>query len=207
MGNDTSLLPSRLVPFSYAVWLNPNDITTNQFIMGNREGAFEGTQMNITANGEIHWYMEDNSNRKKAVKSTTVLTQNQWVNVICTYDGSSTTNGMKIYFDSVREIEIVTVDNVFASDIVSTANFQIGQRPFLNDLSFDGSMDEVSIWSKELTQSEVTAIFNKGRINVDYSTLPAIVSHWKMDNLNPTDQIGSNNGTSVNMNVSNIICE
>ena len=51
----------------------------------------------------------------------------------------------------------------------------------------------------------MTGIYDQGRLDTDYSEITGIISHWKMDALNPRDEIGSNDGTSINMDSSNIL--
>lgn len=74
---------------------------------------------------------------------------------------------------------------------------------------FNGDIDEVSIWNKELNQSEITEL-NNGGTPTDLSTHSAesdLTSWWRMgdeatwdgSNWTVPDQKGIKDGTSVNM--------
>ena len=75
---------------------------------------------------------------------------------------------------------------------------------------FNGEIDEVSIYSRGLTQSEVTSIYNGGVPN-DVSSISNIEAWWRMGDGDTfptlTDNIGSNNGTMTNMTSGNIVTD
>jgi hypothetical protein len=82
---------------------------------------------------------------------------------------------------------------------------------------FDGNIDDVSIWDKELTEQEILEIYNGGIPNdlSIHSAAANIISWWKMgdgatyDGTNWTipDEIGSNTGTSVNMELGDRVAD
>ena len=53
-------------------------------------------------------------------------------------------------------------------------------------------------------QTDILNIYNYGR-KAGLIGIGGEVSQWELDTLNPIDVIGSNNGTSVNMDSSNIV--
>ena len=65
-------------------------------------------------------------------------------------------------------------------------------------------IDEVCVLSEKSDLAKVNEIYAKGRWNVFYYDLANIQNHWKMNTLNPEDDIAGNNGTSVNQDSSNI---
>ena len=91
------------------------------------------------------------------------------------------------------------------SGTYSVTNTYLGRNPFTTSPNYlDGKIDKPIIYNTELTAGNVTTIYNYGR----KSGLIGIgneVSQWEMDALNPTDEIGSNDGTSTNMDATNIV--
>lgn len=83
-----------------------------------------------------------------------------WVHIVCTYDGSETNAGCKIYVNNSQ----VDNANVSAGTYTGMANvataFQIGRR--INELFFSGDVDEVGVWQRELTTAEISELYNSG---------------------------------------------
>ena len=77
----------------------------------------------------------------------------------------------------------------------------------------EGELDEVSLWTVELSQSDVTAIYNSGTpTDLSSSGISGLINWWR--NGDPTgtaayptivDQVGSNNGTMTNMTDTQIV--
>jgi hypothetical protein len=77
-----------------------------------------------------------------------------WHQLVFTFDGSSTQVG---YLDGSQ----VTTDNVWTSGLANTANFfVIGQYGIYNLDWFSGFMDELGLWSRVLTGTEVSSLWN-----------------------------------------------
>lgn len=106
--------------------------------------------------------------------------------VVCTYDGSKSISGMKIYFDGVEQ----TVVDISAGSYPGMSNtagpFYIGK---VTTLYQKGSLFDVKVFSDELTAVEAA----------DYlSVTDNVISHWKgygNTDADWEDQAGSNDGT------------
>ena len=129
-----------------------------------------------------------------------------WLNIVCTYDGSKTSAGMKIYINDVQ------VDN--ANQNAGTYTGMINTSATLNFMGadyIDGNANHFTVIAKELSAAEVTELYNGG-LPIDITTASFasdIVSHWCMDKRDdPTtivnDIIGTNNGTPFNMSAANL---
>ncbi|MHA2426443.1 MAG: LamG-like jellyroll fold domain-containing protein [Candidatus Hermodarchaeia archaeon] len=117
-----------------------------------------------------------------------IILDNEWYHMVVTYDGSSTAAGTKMYIDGVEIPAIqVALDTLAGSIAGGTIN--IGNR---EGVYFDGQVDEVSIWSKELSAVEVDEIYNDG--------VPSNVSkHSAVSNLDGWWKLGEDNGNDVIM--------
>ncbi len=119
-----------------------------------------------------------------------------WHHIVATYDGSSTKAGLKLYIDN-EDVNGGGTDTLVAS-IVTTTSLRIGQRQ--SDLSLTGEVDEVSIYNKQLTSTEVSWIFNSG-IPRDLRTAEApsnLQGWWRLGE-------GAYPGTMTNMEAGDVV--
>ena len=168
----------------------------NSFVLRNmRSGA--------SSNGGELYFNVHTPNGSFSAFSGVVPSQNVWYNIVGTYDGSN----LKIYIDGVLKATTSASGNINSN----TELLMLGDAGYGGFSAFlSGNLDEVSIYSRGLTQSEVTSIYNSGVPN-DVSTISDIEAWWRMgdgDTANTiTDNVGSNNGTMVNMSSSNFVTD
>lgn len=120
------------------------------------------------------------------VWSTTTPEKDKWYHVVGTYDGQN----IKIYVNGVLE-GTKSCTGTFAS---SPSNLYFGSRGIYNDRNFNGEIDEVSIYSRNLSDEEISS---------SYSRLPVssegLAGRWLFDEDEGTTVIDSsgneNNGT------------
>jgi hypothetical protein len=142
------------------------------------------------------------------VASTTSNFNNgAYYHMVVTYDGSSDTSGINIYIDGVL-IAKSSLKNTLTGTILNASPFTIGNRD-ATDLFFNGNIDEVVTYDKELSQSEVTERYNLRVTKNPLSSSIAgnVLNYWRMgDKDNATtilDNAGSKDGILVNMDASN----
>jgi hypothetical protein len=88
------------------------------------------------------------------VASTTTLATNTWTHVAVTYDGSTT----RLYLNGVQRVSRSGVRSIPA-----TANpLRIGGNAVWNNEWFDGTLDELRVYSRALTAADVLADMNAG---------------------------------------------
>ena len=84
-----------------------------------------------------------------------------WYHIVYTYDGNSgSTSGMNIYVDGVKSTCAVYGASLSGS-IINTNPICIGGADN-SAQALIGRVDEVGVWNRELTQTEVTALYNSG---------------------------------------------
>lgn len=102
-----------------------------------------------------------------------------WHHVCVTYDGSSNLSGVKIYIDgSSVAVSLAATDTLSpGDDIITSTDLCIGgfiDNAAVNSRAypFAGNLDEVAIWSKELSSSEVSSVYNGGLAVNLYKGIP-----------------------------------
>ena len=144
---------------------------------GNGDGAFKGYAFYTfdTLQKQPAFLLLDNTGGQELLRVKTtnasLINDTNFHNVIVTYNGNSDLSGVKIYLDG-SSVDLTQVDDSLEvnDDILTSTDLTIGafiNNPVASDNTnqndiFSGNMDEVAIWSKELSQDEVTSIYNSG---------------------------------------------
>jgi len=118
------------------------------------------------------FFVVHTNNTSTAIQSTAnILDDNNWHHILCTYTGTTGTNGMKIYVDGV-----LNAQGTSASTGIKSTNriVTIGKLSNTNDWFFSGSVDEVAMWNADQS-SNISTIYNAG----DPSDLTSLSpNHW-----------------------------
>lgn len=196
-------------PFSGYCWLDM-DSANNLIIMGkydtNREWSFRMIGNNFT------FFCYDNSaGAYIGRQDNTGITgyQNEWILLSFSYDGSSTSAGIKIYING-RQVDNTNYSSGSYTAMENTdAPFRIGR---VLTLYGNGTYDEPGIVNKELSAQEMVELYNNGspRDITTVSFSDDYISAWRLgddplDSFTGTlvDVVGSNDLSLVNMNASN----
>jgi len=108
----------------------------------------------------LHYHYNGSTHKYIYSRDTAEMTKNAWVHVVATYDGSGTKEGMKLYKNGT-EVTYVYDDYGPVATLLTNEPVRIGVDLESNRY-FKGSIDEVGVWSKVLSSSEVTALYNSG---------------------------------------------
>ena len=193
-GNNANLQPTTEI--SVSAWFKTSSLTRQTIA----SRTYYRLRLGLT--GELEWAVFDSAATGVfAITSGVNYADNQWHNVVCTHQ----TNGRsKIYVDGTLQVDIAGLTtNVFNTSI----EFLIGRRNFSVTQFFVGNIDEVAVWTSELSAGTVTAIYNGGKPK-DLSGLSP-VSWWRMGEeatydgttsqfTIPDQGSGGNTGTSSN---------
>ena len=126
----------------------------------------------------------------------TEIFDNNWHLVNITFDGSS----IRIYLDGVSKTVTVGVgsNNGTYGGLDSAAKFSIGSELFgdSNYLYFNGSIDDVRVYNRVLSATEITALYESYNPGIVVSDLQkGLVGQWKMDGNAKDATPNSNHGT------------
>lgn len=140
------------------------------------------------------------SGNLRAHTYSTVLSPLTWYHICFTFDGGANMNGLKAYINAA--VEPAPASAALSAWTV-TDPLIFGARG--TGFRYSGNMNNVTVWNKELSSSEVTELYNSGSPQDPNTTSMSanLLSWWKLsvnDNF-PTevDQESTVNGTLVNM--------
>jgi hypothetical protein len=167
--NDSLNLPSK---FSYSFWINSNDTTSgSKIVVGNVQsprsiyGFFHGYEIG-TGSGKYYFYFRNGFNVQIFVETTNVVNNGNWNHIVVTYNPNNLTTGAQIYVNGTINIQGNTLGLVSPIGYSSPMKSCIGARDHsgaaVNFLPNGTILDEVTVWNKELTSTEVTTLYNSG---------------------------------------------
>jgi hypothetical protein len=153
---------------------------------------------------EVGFTVTDASNHGVAIAS--VMPTGDWTHVAATLDDA--TGLMRLYTNGVVADQTTTTIRPLAPlDPYSQAGVGIGNvshQPSVFNYPFRGRIDELSVYSRALSATEVQAVYNAGSagkcVLQPSNCIPppsGLVGWWPGEG-NPNDIVGTNNGTLLN---------
>lgn len=124
----------------------------------------------IVDQGRVFFQLVSQGDSWLRVSTKQAFTLGQWHHVIATYDGSSRAQGIKIYINGVSQ-ELDVYWDLLGGSIRTSKPFQIGARA--GGLKFEGLLDEVHIYRRQLGSVEVAILAGKDEVR-SILDMPAI---------------------------------
>jgi hypothetical protein len=162
-------------PFSFSTWSNQTTLANDGYLISHIKATAnnEGYVLQIDNTGKVLFYIGDNNTGSSLLYLTTPtssITTGAWYNVVVTYDGTKTPSGTKIYINGTSQT-LTTVFNNFTGSSAWSGPFHVGSRES-NSINFAGTIDEVAIFNRALTSTEVTELYNSGNgVQYPWATL------------------------------------
>ncbi len=159
-------------PFSYGAWVKTAN-GRNSVILAKTDPAqlHKGYELSIQE-GQVKAII---SRRRpgyiiKVVTKETLITPNEWHHVFVTYDGSKMASGVVVYVDGKPQLVDVWSDALkFKGGIRNSEPLLLGRRD--EDSHFlDGTMDDVRVYGKRLSEAEVRAVFLESELTFTTDT-------------------------------------
>jgi hypothetical protein len=136
-------------PHSYSAWIYKTG-SSQRFIIQNGKNDM-GTSMVVTSGGNLGLFYRGGFS---VVASSGFITLNSWIHCVVTYDGSGNvefyTNGVSAGSGSISWTDGIGTCNTYIGTYLGTSNY------------FNGEIDEVGVWDRVLTSTEVTELYNGG---------------------------------------------
>jgi hypothetical protein len=189
-------------PFSISCWARFNSVANSTGLMG-KDSYGTDTEYQIrlgSSNLRVRLYDDSTSGYIQKGLSNPLSTLT-WYHLVFTYDGSSTSTGLKIYVDSVTPTQTGANGGGTYTAMENTASpFTIGS---VSNVFMSGNIDEVGMFNTELSASEILAIYNGGTPETLVGHA-GLVGYWRMGDSGSFPVINdnssnTNNGTCQNM--------
>ncbi len=171
--------------FTVEAWINPSSSGHGRPIAQKRPGnlggyTFETTHAPYAPNDGLQFVVSIGGSQHFLQTPEGVLTNNAWQHVAATYDGIA----LRIYVDGVEEASAPASGAIDTN----TAPVVIGQNVVIPSFVWDGAIDEVSFYSRALTQAEIQTIVDAG------SEGKELMVAWYRAEDNATNQLGPHDG-------------
>ena len=148
--------------------LNNRDASINTFVSDNNLFFNNGVDYaNASSTTDIY---------DDPLFATTHSTLNQWHHIVATY--SNLTETIKIYVDGVEDISRTLPG--FGNMATNTDNLLVGIE---SSDGFSGRIDELAIWNKALSATEISGLYNNGTpVTITGGLTAGLQAYFKMDN-------------------------
>jgi len=164
MGNVLSF-DARSEALSASAWIKCNNFSSQMDIINKQNATtpYTGLAIRVRTDAQINFLLRGSDSPLSNVierDTDTTISTGSWYHIVCTHDGSGDASGMTIYINGSSQAVTTLYDNL-TTTTENTADFQIGARGTAGGF-FDGIIDEVGIWSRELSSTDVANLYNSG---------------------------------------------
>lgn len=161
------------VPFSISTWAMFNDFTNSPSILGKFDGTgnnfaytLEMGQLFETDGSGLGLMLLDSSSGGYIGRSTSrKIVKGVWYHIVGTYDGGSTSSSVKLYYNGVQVDDTNTQGGTFTTIRNVSTPLTIGSLLSNGNPNYliKGKIDDVRIYNRVLSQSEVIQLYNTGK--------------------------------------------
>ncbi len=156
-GNPASLQITGAI--SMEGWVKINDLSVTSSLFGRGHGLSSGNQgyfLSYYAKTKSLYFDTYSTTTRDALYKTNAIIDNNWHHIAVTWDGTTSANGKKMYIDGVQ---VAQKTSAIASMGNPSYNFRIGIDS-TNDRPAKANIDEVKVFNRALSASEVLAHYN-----------------------------------------------
>jgi len=160
--------------FSFSAWFKSaagNSSTKTILSRMNYSDPFKGYSIQLAGGYlQLNLIQSYNTNRLSVQSSDNIYNDGEWHHVVCTYNGTADSSGVKIYVDgqtistTVPHSSLTVGSNI--QELDSSADFMIGgvgkKDLGINVYHFTGSIDDVARWNSVLNSGDVQLLYEKG---------------------------------------------
>ncbi len=185
-----------------SVWFRTSDQSASSLLYKTDSGALNeqfACELNYTSASTNLWSVKNGNNCTnpgigwQEINFDSSLFDNSWHNIICTYDGVIS----NMYLDGN-----LVATSAFSIGVIDPCGGELNIGKAYNSAHyFDGSIDDIGIWNRALTQQEVVNLY-AASIPPPCNPLPTnltagLVGYWPFCG-NANDESGNGNNAIVN---------
>ena len=142
-------------PFTVGMWINPQKDNDGTIIGRFNSVTQKGWKVTID-NGYVSVYLQSKTDNALQIISKKSLPINKWSHIAVSYDGSSSSKGIKIYIDSLLT-DTKIIKNNLTSEIQISSSMLIGYETHREWLAYC-TLDEIFTSTNELNEKQIQAI-------------------------------------------------
>jgi hypothetical protein len=152
---------TRTTPFAVEFWFKTTSSGVQTQIIGRQEASANLSGWGIShLNGFLFMTLRNNSTNRINVRTAVAgLNDGFWHHIVMNYDGTSLAAGIEWRIDNAL-VGNTVLNDALTLPITNGASFIIGTGGGLG--YFPGSIDEVAVYTRELTVSEISYRWNAG---------------------------------------------
>jgi hypothetical protein len=196
--------------FSISMWVKPQNVAAQRtlFAKATNDANVYGYILYHNSSGDLFLQMRSAGNLRSHTFTGSTLTASTWQMVTLTYAGASNINGARVYVNTTVG---TTPSTGPLGTWLSGQDFTLGSRN--TTFNFSGNIDEITIWDKALSSTEVAELYDAGTpINpTTHSAASNLQSWYRMgdNDVYPTitDNQGTDDGTMTNMNSGDFVLD
>jgi hypothetical protein len=157
-------------PISYAVWFKRSDNGAYQTLVNKIDacsGSINGFVLRFTSTDTLTFDGWKTTNVFGTSYNSSTMSDGNWHHAVASWDGTTNTNGVKIYIDSVLVSQATSTADTFAS--LAGYYQKIGSLT-CNAHYFNGQIDDVRVYNYALTPTQIKQVYNNGAVNFGPAT-------------------------------------
>ena len=197
-------------PFSLCAWHRPTDTAQNfYYSVDDNNPSWSGRVWAVTESGvlganNIGLTLFDSSASAtigRYTNNNAITSTSKFYHLCFTYDGSGISGGINVYIDGVDSDTTNTASGSYTAMENLTADFRVGRWATDTNLGKKGYNDEISVWNRELSASEIENLYARGqtRLNISYrvcntSNCADVGSYTNLGVVNPVIDINNITG-------------
>lgn len=191
--------------FTVSTWINPDTVTPAEtggpvddtiFTLEAATGSNLGMLLGVNASGHLEGFVGNNSHSRN-LKSSSTLVADKWQHVAMTFDGST----VALYLNGEQEATASLTGTLW---FAGTRDSYIGvwDTGFVNPRWFDGTIDEVLLFSEGISAQEVKQLYFNTTAdkyfegNYTSATVDTSESTTSWDTLQVNTSLGGSGGSS-----------
>lgn len=189
--------------FSISMWVKPQNIASTQFLFSKAGGgSVYGWRLRAEPTTGLLFLQMRTAATLRQNTYNLAVTAGVWNHVVFTYSGGSNISGAHVYVNGVKST--TPASGSLSGTMLGGYSFVIGQS--LSAFYWSGKKDQISVWDKELSQSDVTTLYGAGtpvdpRFSMattnlqayypagDGDTYPTISDVWNSNDLTMTNMV------------------
>ena len=160
-GNGATL--GNLPATTISAWIKPNTLGEGSRgrIVQKGAGVAAGFRFLLQANNALSFAVDYGRTDLARATASRVFTFGVWTHVLVTWTGTATATGIRIYVNGVETAYGATQNGVGIRTPDALLSLYIGNERDGTG-TFDGSIDDVRVYNRVLSESEITAVYRAG---------------------------------------------